>query len=198
MWPRTVFRTYSGQISLLHWEHLLNAAWAVLSAELWGRENVGFVFYLLFWYEKRWLRNGEKLKRLWIISGPTVCFTVHLHATCLDKAVHSSKCKCLHKRGWIPIWFHSTHSLFLDPLGESLPGAVITHSFLFSLHSIGMATLEEPHSYTFPMLVIGLSHVAAARSPPTTSVCFMPLRLYYSFTLAECTHANGGRKAAVT
>lgn len=157
-----------------------------------------FVFYSLFWYEKKCLRNGEKLKRLWVVSGPTVCFSVHLHATCLDKAVHSSKCKCLHKRGWIPIWFHSTHSLFLDPLGESLPGAVITHSFLFSLHSIGMATLEEPHSYTFPMLVIGLSHVAAARSPPTTSVCFIPLRLYYSFTLAECTHANGGSKGAVT
>lgn len=90
-----------------------------------------------------------------------------------------------------------THSLFLDPLGESLPGTVITHSFLFSLHRIGMATLEEPHSYTFPMLVIGLSHEAAARSPPTTSVCFISLRLYYSFVLAECTHANGGRKGAV-
>lgn len=90
-----------------------------------------------------------------------------------------------------------TRSLFLDPLGESLPGSVITHSFLFSLRSIGMATLAEPHSYSFPMLVIGLSHEATARSPPTTSVCFLSLRLYYSLTRTECTHANGGRKGSV-
>lgn len=90
-----------------------------------------------------------------------------------------------------------TRSLFLDPLGESLPGSVITHSFLFSLHSIGMATLEEPHSYTFPMLVIGLSHVAAAKIPPTTSVCFISRCLYYPFTLTDCTHENGCRKGSV-
>lgn len=90
-----------------------------------------------------------------------------------------------------------TRSLFLDPLGESLPGSVITHSFLFSLRSIGMATLAEPHSYSFPMLVIGLSHEATARSPPTTSVCFLSLRLYYSLTRTECTHANGRRKGSV-
>lgn len=81
-----------------------------------------------------------------------------------------------------------TRSLFLDPLGESLPGSVITHSFLFSLRSTGMATLAEPHSYSFPMLVIGLSHEATTRSPPTTSVCFLPLQLYYAFVHAKCTH----------
>lgn len=90
-----------------------------------------------------------------------------------------------------------THSLFWDPLGESLPASVITHSFLFSLRSIGMATLAQPHSYSFPMLVIGLSHEATARSPPTTSVSFLSRRLYYSFTRTKCTHANGGRKGSV-
>lgn len=127
-----------------------------------------------------------------------LCLTVNLHATCLDKSVYSLKCKCLHKGGWILLSFHSTHtlSLFLDPLGESLPGSVITHSFLFSLHSIGMATLAELHSYSFPMLVIGLSHEATARSPPTTSVCFLSLCLYYPFTHTECTYANAGRKGS--
>lgn len=35
---------------------------------------------------------------------------------------------------------------------------------------IGMATLAKPHSYSLPILVIGLTHQAPARSPPTVDM----------------------------
>lgn len=40
------------------------------------------------------------------------CLTINLHTTCLDKSVYSSKCKCLHKGGWILLSFHSTRALY--------------------------------------------------------------------------------------
>lgn len=59
-----------------------------------------------------------------------------------------------------------------------------------------MATLAQPHSYSLPILVIGLTHEAPAEALQqliclVTSVCFLSLRLYHSRTHTYCTHGNG-------
>lgn len=77
-----------------------------------------------------------------------------------------------------------------------------TLSYLLSLLcSIGMATLAQPHSYSLPILVIGLTHEAPARSPPTVDMfghfcgfsLSAPLSLLHTHTHTHCTHANGAR-----
>lgn len=50
------------------------------------------------------------------------------------------------------------------------------------LQPIGMATLAEPHSYSLPMLVTGLTRHATARSPPTLGILWpLPLLLFILF-----------------
>ena len=107
--------------------------------------------------------------------------------TCLDIILplgskSSSKCKCLHKWGRISLPSHSTHTAYFWTLL-----AYMCHPLFPTLfqRGIGIATLARPHSYSLPLLVIGLTHQAPTRSPPTVSM-FGHFRVYPRPTLALC------------
>lgn len=159
------------------------------------------------------LTKEKKKKKKVNHSQPQACIYTHtvqnpselLRSTCLDIILPtvskcSSKCKCLHKWGWISSPSHSPHThiayfwtYLVYPCPVQSPS---TLSYLVSfLCSIGMATLAQPHSYSLPILVIGLTHQAPARSPTTVDMfghfrgfsLSSPLSLLHTHTNTLCS-----------
>lgn len=73
--------------------------------------------------------------------------------------------------------------------GSTLP------QLLSFLCSIGMATLAQPHSYSLPILVIGLTHEASTQALQqelclVTSASFLSPPLSLLLTLTYCTRVD--------